>query len=152
VKERLRRAASSLDPLKLLDQIRAAQHELAELAAGGTISVVPHRDEDLDRFLKSFATAWHDGEIRPTHRSEPRSPRYWPRARIRSRLCGLRYRSGSKEAPDRTAKDLFEQLQDEHPGAFQRGQLRTLQRRVKQWRSAAAKVLVFGGDDRLRRG
>ena len=35
-------------------------------------------------------------------------------------------------------------LQEEHPGIFPDGQLRTLQRRVREWRAAAAKRLVFG--------
>ena len=33
------------------------------------------------------------------------------------------------------AKTLFEWLNREHPGEFQEGQLRTLQRRIKQWRA-----------------
>jgi transposase len=37
--------------------------------------------------------------------------------------------------PGLEAKTLFDHLQREHPGRFQDGQLRTLQRRVKQWRA-----------------
>ncbi len=33
------------------------------------------------------------------------------------------------------AKTIFDYLQREHPGRYQEGQLRTLQRRIKQWRS-----------------
>ena len=33
------------------------------------------------------------------------------------------------------AKTLFKDLQRRHPGKFQDGQLRTLQRRVKEWRA-----------------
>ena len=36
--------------------------------------------------------------------------------------------------PGLEAKQLFEYLQRQHPGAFADGQLRTLQRRVKVWR------------------
>jgi hypothetical protein len=39
------------------------------------------------------------------------------------------------EAPDLQAKTIFQWLQREHPGKFQQGQLRTLQRRIKQWRA-----------------
>ncbi len=56
--------------------------------------------------------------------------------------------------PDRTAKELFQRLQVEHPGRFPDGQLRTLQRRVKEWRRAEAHRLIFptadisnGGED-----
>ena len=45
--------------------------------------------------------------------------------------------------PHRTAKELFERLQREHPGVFPTGQLRTLQRRVKDWRRLAARRLIF---------
>lgn len=37
--------------------------------------------------------------------------------------------------PGLQAKTLFEWLQREHPGQFQEGQLRTLQRRIKSWRA-----------------
>jgi hypothetical protein len=38
--------------------------------------------------------------------------------------------------PELEAKTLFELLQEQHPERYQDGQLRTLQRRVKLWRSA----------------
>jgi hypothetical protein len=38
------------------------------------------------------------------------------------------------EAPELEAKALFEWLTERHPGVFQEGQLRSLQRRVRQWR------------------
>src|SRR5579872_400746 len=38
-------------------------------------------------------------------------------------------------APERSAKSLFAELEKEHPGEFQPGQLRTLQRRVRGWRA-----------------
>ena len=39
-----------------------------------------------------------------------------------------------REAPELEAKALFEWLAERHPGMFQEGQVRTLQRRVQQWR------------------
>jgi hypothetical protein len=63
MKDTLRAIALTLDPLRLLDEIRARQHELAALAAGSTVQVVPREDADLDQFLKSLATAWHEGEV-----------------------------------------------------------------------------------------
>jgi hypothetical protein len=36
--------------------------------------------------------------------------------------------------PNQTAKQLLEGLQERHPGSFTAGQLRTLQRRVREWR------------------
>ncbi len=52
-------------------------------------------------------------------------------------LCWL------QQEPDTTAKVLFERLQDEYPGRFPDGQLRTLQRRVREWRTIMARKLVY---------
>ena len=40
-----------------------------------------------------------------------------------------------QEAPGLWARTLFEELQEHYPGQFQPGQLRTLHRRVQQWRA-----------------
>lgn len=40
-----------------------------------------------------------------------------------------------EQAPELQAKTIFQWLKREHPGAFQQGQLRTLQRRIKRWRA-----------------
>lgn len=45
--------------------------------------------------------------------------------------------------PDRMAKELLQRLRTEGLGEFPDGQLRTLQRRVKEWRHHAARHLVF---------
>jgi hypothetical protein len=46
--------------------------------------------------------------------------------------------------PRRTSRELFERLQGEQPGVYPDGQLRTLQRRLKEWRRDVAHKLVFG--------
>jgi hypothetical protein len=48
------------------------------------------------------------------------------------------------EQPDANANELFLRLQGSTAGTFAPGQLRTLQRRVKQWRSEIARQLVLG--------
>ena len=45
--------------------------------------------------------------------------------------------------PDRTAKELFDRLRREHPGMFVPVQLRTLQRRVKNWRRLEVRRLIL---------
>jgi hypothetical protein len=55
VKDRLRGVAATLDPLRLLDEIRAVQHHIACLGRGATPHVVPHRNADLDAFLASLS-------------------------------------------------------------------------------------------------
>ena len=46
--------------------------------------------------------------------------------------------------PWRTARELLDRLQEEQPGAYAVGLLRTLQRRLKIWRRDKAHELVFG--------
>jgi hypothetical protein len=51
-----------------------------------------------------------------------------------------------EESPSLEAKTLFEWLQQEHPGRFSDGQIRTLQRRIKLWRvtEGPAREVYFG--------
>jgi hypothetical protein len=143
MKDRLRAVLGTLDPLRLLDEIRTVQHHLAGLAAGERVHVLPHRDADLDRFLKSLVHAWRDGEVRPTHRSGPKPPRHWRTRTDPFEATWPRVVTWLESEPDRTAKELFERLRDERAGDFSVGQVRTLQRRVKEWRRLAARRLVF---------
>jgi hypothetical protein len=52
-----------------------------------------------------------------------------------------------QENPDATAKVLLERLQQKYPGRFPEGQLRTLQRRIRDWRRVMARKLVYGCQD-----
>ena len=52
--------------------------------------------------------------------------------------------------PWRTSRELLERLQAEVPGAYPEKLLRTLQRRVKQWRGEVARRMVFGTTGRSR--
>lgn len=143
MKERLRAVAVTLDPLRLLDEIRGMQHHLVQLAVGATVHTAPPRDANLESFLKSLATVWREGEVRPTHRKEPKPRRDW-RTRVDPfESAWPRVVIWLEAEPDRTAKELLVRLQVEGPDAFADGQLRTLQRRVKEWRIAAARRLVL---------
>ena len=142
-KARLRAVLATLDPLRLLDEIRTVQHHIAGFASGKVLHVLPHRDADLDRFLKSLATAWKEGEVRPTHRSGPKPARHWRTRQDPFRDVWPCVVTWLETEPDRTAQELFERLQLEYKGLFVDGQLRTLQRRIKEWRRIAARRLVF---------
>jgi len=61
------------------------------------------------------------------------------RARVAPTVCGW-----LESDPDATGKDLFERLQGKYPSVFPDGQLRTLQRRLKEWRNRMAHRLAFG--------
>ena len=56
----------------------------------------------------------------------------------------VRMREWFEAEPWRISRELFERLQNEQPGCFPPGQIRTLQRRLKGWRSEVARKLVFG--------
>lgn len=45
--------------------------------------------------------------------------------------------------PDCTGKELFARLTSNHPGRFTPGQLRTLQRRIREWRGVMARRLLL---------
>jgi hypothetical protein len=46
--------------------------------------------------------------------------------------------------PWHTSRELLERLQAQCPGVYPDGQLRTLQRRLKEWRREAGHQMVFG--------
>ncbi len=143
MKERLREVAAKLDPLSLLEEIRAVQHHLAGLASGQTLHLAPCHDGNLDAFLKGLATAWQHGEVRATHRTAPRPARDWRTRRDPFEAVWSSVHEWLAVEPDRIGKEIFERLQSEHPGVFPDGQLRTFQRRVRDWRRTAARRLVF---------
>ena len=144
MKDRLRAVAVQLDPLRLLEEIRSVQHHLAALAAGQTTHLVAPRGEgSLDGFLAGLATAWQQGEVRATHRLAPRPARDWRTRKDPFESAWPCVRAWLEAEPDRVGKELFARLQCELPGVFPDGQLRTFQRRVREWRQAAARQLVF---------
>jgi hypothetical protein len=76
-------ARTTLDPLRLVDEIRMIQAHLAEIAAGRVVHALPHRDADLEGFLKSLAVAWKDGRAQSnaSHASQtPTQLAHWSRS------------------------------------------------------------------------
>ena len=142
MKDRLRAVAIQLDPLRLLEEIRSVQHHLAALAAGQTTHM-PRAERNLDAFLVGLATAWQHGEVRATHRHTPRAARDWRTRKDPFESAWPCIRAWLEAEPDRISRELFVRLQGELPGVFPDGQLRTFQRRVREWRHAAARQLVF---------
>jgi len=139
-KEALRIERSQLDPIKLLHRIRDIQSALSTMRSPGDGN---HPGKGLDEFLSQLPNLWKAGEVRPTHRKPRETPRPWrthPDA-FEGVWAQVLYWLG--ENPDATAKSLFERLMVKYPGKFQIRQLRTLQRRVKEWRYVMARELVF---------
>jgi hypothetical protein len=140
----LEEALRTLDPLRLLEEIRNAQHQLVCVADEGAASLPAAQQEDLQRFLMGLSTAWQAGEVRPTHRERKRKPHDWRTRPDPFEGVWPKLLTWFEETPDQTGKMLFHRLQGEHPGQFDGGQLRTLQRRMRQWRLQRARKMVFG--------
>jgi hypothetical protein len=88
IKAKLREVGIALDPLKLLEEMRAMQSHLVVLADGGGPDVTSMQEPDLPAFLASLSSAWRAGEVRPTH-SEEAQPRY---LRPLRKVCSPRHR------------------------------------------------------------
>ena len=146
-KNRLRQIFSTLDPVQLLNQIREAQRNLVQQEVGNGSEKTVESSVELSRFVDSLSTAWRDGEVRPTHRKPYTGPRPW-RTRVDpfENVWPL-VEQWLNEQPDATAKIIFQRLQATMSEPFQPGQLRTLQRRVKEWRAAIARRLVLGCEE-----
>jgi len=144
-KEQLRQVFDGLDPVLLLNEIREAQRSLTQMETGADATQSKMTSSGVKHFVESLATAWRDGEVRPTHRKRSSGPRTW-----RTRLDPFEkvqplIEQWLNEKPDTTAKDLFHRIQEHSPEQFQPGQLRTLQRQLKEWRSEIVRRLVLGG-------
>ena len=125
----------------LLKSIREAQDMLMALSKDRTPETAA---PDASTFVKSLATAWRTGEVRPTHRQEAKPGKHGrtrpdPFAAVWPVLLGW-----LEERPDMEAKSMFKQLQASGFGEFPDGQLRTLQRRVRVWRKQIVQQLVYG--------
>jgi hypothetical protein len=148
-KARLRQQFSSLDPVRLLRDIRAAQKVINELAAHGQRGPNAAPDNrspsDVSTFLAGLATAWKSGEVNPTKRRRPSAPRLW-----RSRVDPFEHswpvvEGWLIENPSATARELMDRLALTVPEAYaNKKQLRTLQRRIKDWRAQQLKKLILG--------
>lgn len=144
IKEKLRQLRAELDPVELLKKLRVAQSELAQLSTGE--SEDPRVDPSLERFLAQLPGLWQTGECRPTHRHRPPKVRAWRTRSDPFEAVWTEAREWLEQEPDITGKALFDRLRGKYPGEFAPGQLRTLQRRVREWRQAMARQLIAIGN------
>jgi hypothetical protein len=147
IKEKLTAQFKSLDPVRLLQEIRTAQQTLSDFAAHGVpTEVAPTGAPDVATFLQSLSVAWKDGEVRPTHRKQPKAKHWW-RSRTDPFADAWPVIEGWLIAePSIAAKALMDRLVAMVPDMYaSKVPLRTLQRRVKAWRSARVTEMVLGG-------
>jgi hypothetical protein len=140
----VREVFAGLDPVRLLRNIRAAQQQLVTLA--DTTSPSPVSKEPatppLEMFLVNLRTAWQSGQARPTDSNKPVQKRGRRRPDPLIEVTG-QLQDWFKEEPWRSGRDLLEKLQVERPGNYPDSLIRTVQRRLKIWRSEHARALVF---------
>jgi hypothetical protein len=75
VREAVRVVYATLDPVRLLCDMRAGQQRLVEIADAPGDSVEAGNVPALDMFLTGLRTAWQNGEARPTARTKPTAKR-----------------------------------------------------------------------------
>ncbi|MCY3794562.1 MAG: transposase family protein [Gammaproteobacteria bacterium] len=135
--------SATLDPIRLLRQIRAQQQLIVDIAdqpvAEPDTAILP----PLEQFLAGLRTAWSEGEARPTAKpaEKPKRGRRRPDplARVTEQL-----HAWFESEPWRSSRELLDKLQAAHPGEYPDNLLRTVQRRVKVWRKEKALSMVFG--------
>jgi hypothetical protein len=137
---RLKKLQARLDPVSLLHEIRDRQRRLVEIADKTTTD--ERQSASLEEFLAALKTAWRDGTPRPTEHEPGPKVRWWRSRKDPFETTWPEVRRWAEAEPDQTARQLFQRLQAQHPGAYNDGQLRTLQRRLKAWRRAMARNLV----------
>ncbi len=73
--------------------------------------MITEKDGELNQFLKGLANAWHDGDVRPTHRSLPKPARHWRTRKDAVKAVWPCVLLWLQEEPDRTALELLRRLQ-----------------------------------------
>jgi hypothetical protein len=143
VRRRVEAMHAGLDPVKLLKAIRATQQRLVDFPDQPIAKAGAPTAPSLEQFLSGQRTAWQQGEVRPTAWPKPKAKRLRrrpdPLAAVTKQL-----RAWFEAEPWRTSRELLEKLQTEQPDSYPDGLLRTLQRRVKEWRRHVAHSMVFG--------
>ena len=144
-KQLLQASRKELDPVRLAHEIFLNQKLIASFSKPDLPSVDSKDISDLKSFIKQLPVLWKEGEIRPTHQRKKREPRYW-----RTRVDPFdeywpKILQWLDEDPDLNAKIVLEQLFIEYPDSMlSNSQLRTLQRRIKDYRKDMAEALIFG--------
>ena len=133
--------------MRLLRDMRASQATLAAIESARSTGVAISTPEPigLPEYFEGLATAWKDGEVRPTHRRKVPEARWWRTRPDPFELAWPVVEGWLVADPTATAKELMGRLALTIPDAYAGdAQLRTLQRRIKTWRAEKAKDLILG--------
>lgn len=147
VRTRLDAIFLALDPVRLLDQIGQLQ---AALWAQATVRQAPTNDPPPPLALRFVAEAAGLGNEPPSaaaappllvhqkrayRRQQPALPRWWRSRADPFATVWTEVEQWLEAQPTRTAKSIFQELQQRYPDQYAAIQLRTLQRRIAKWRT-----------------
>ena len=136
----LARHRATLDPVPLLHTIREAQSAPASIVSPET-RPTPW-GESMERFLARLPDRWLEEQEQAHRKSRVKPPRTWRTRKDPFEGVWCDVLGWLQEDPDASAVSLLGRLQDAEPDRFSRAHLRTLQRRVQQWRGIMASKLV----------
>jgi hypothetical protein len=132
-RSQLSHQAASLDPIQLLEEIRRMRSHLALFAAGFQLHP-PQTQPETSPAVRTLATP----DTLPLDAGHiPVRARRWRTHEDAFQAAWPTVQAWLQVNPNETSKVLFARLQREFPGVYQEGQLRSLQRRLKDWRSRA---------------
>ena len=150
--EWLAELGAALDPVRLLRQLQTLQDALWRHASQPPRNAETLQEVHFDvRACSAEAGAPLEcgsnvDAVALRHRRYRRTPKSLGPRRYRTRpdpfaIVWGTIRQWLELQPERTAKSVFQELQQRFPGQFPEVQLRTLQRRVKEWR--AEMIITF---------
>jgi hypothetical protein len=141
----------SSDPVALLETVRRCQASLASLLAGqenheqrprtGALDPEQASKElrSLNRFLSNLQLLWQESQPLP----EPKQKRlYTPRRRTLFAEHQEQIEQWLESEACMNAAEILRRLMALAPGRYHEGQLRSMERRVKEWRTARAERLL----------
>jgi len=157
--EKLNVIYHALDPVRLLKQIEALQDALWQHAVQSSPSGIADSESKYDLSFKANICGLSgepekvsinndlviNAEVRNKRKyrrtKKTKIPRCWrtrkdPFEHVWDEIC-----KWLENNPERTAKSLLLELQERYPGQYNDNQLRTLQRRVQNWRAKA--IITF---------
>jgi hypothetical protein len=98
----------------------------------------PYRNVTISEEMTAVIAAWQaESERRYRRRGRAHVPHTWRTRKDPFEAVWGEIEQWLSAEPERTAKSVLEELQRKHPGQYGEEQLRTLQRRVKEWRKEA---------------
>ena len=139
----------ALDPVQLLKQLEILQdafwqHAILErpkvrlasrrIAQPESVTGNPKAEEKPPEMTGIEEEVRKQNKRRYRRTGKSQGPRSWRTRKDPFEDVSEQLRQEVVSSPQRTAKSLLGELQERYPGRFTYGQLRTLQRRVKQWR------------------